>query len=122
MSRGGIWVRPRFDHHVWSQLEAALAGEATTTNATEAFHSGFRKSVAANSSFWGVVDDLRRLETRVRVKFDELQGRAGEQDVNLGRNKRADEASKDLRAVISKRLDFPSKSHYLKRLGQRMDL
>jgi hypothetical protein len=119
MSRGGVWVRPRFDHHIWSQLEAAVSGEATTTNATEAFHSGFRKSVAANSSFWGVIDDLRRLETKIRLKFDENQGRAG--DDNGGRNRRAEEAAKDLQSVIASRLDFPSKSHYLKRLGQRMD-
>jgi hypothetical protein len=121
MSRGGIWVRPRFDHQVWSQMEAVEAGEPTTTNASEAFHSGFRKSVAANSSFWGVVDDLRRLETKVRVKFDELHGRAGDQEENFGRKKRADEAAKDLRAVVAGRLDFPSKSHYLKRLGQRLE-
>jgi hypothetical protein len=46
-------------------MEAVEAGEPTTTNASEGFHSSFRKSVAANSSFWGVIDDLRRLETKV---------------------------------------------------------
>jgi hypothetical protein len=104
---------------VWNQLEAVLSSEPTTTNASEAFHSGFRKSVTENSSFWSVVDDLRRTETKVRVKFDELQGRAGED--TSGRNKKADEAAKDLRAVVNSRLDFPLKSHYLKRLGQRID-
>jgi hypothetical protein len=74
--------------------------------------------VAANSSFWGVVDDLRRLETKVRVKFDEVHGRAGDQEVNFSRKKKADEIAKDLKAVVAARLDFPSKSHYLKRLGQ----
>jgi hypothetical protein len=121
LSRGGIWVRPRFDHHVWSQLEAVLSGEPTTTNASEAFHSGFRKAVAANSNFWGVVDDLRRLETKVRVRFDELHGRAGNQAENFARNKRADELAKDLKAVVASRLDFPTKSHYLKRLGQKIE-
>jgi hypothetical protein len=100
-------------------MEAAEAGEPTTTNASEAFHSGFRKLVAANSSFWGVVDDLRRLETKIRVRFDELHGRAGDQDEN-GRKKRAVEAAKDLKSVVASRLDFPSKVHYLKRLGQRV--
>jgi hypothetical protein len=119
MSRGGIWVRPRFDWHVWNQTEAVMSGEATTTNASEAFHSGFRKSVAANSDFWSVVDDLRRLETKVRVRFDEQHGRAGEN--HPGRAKVAEEAAKDLRAVISGRLEFPSKTHFLKRLGQRID-
>jgi hypothetical protein len=121
MSRGGVWVRPRFDHHVWSQLEAVLSGEATSTNATEAFHSGFRKTVVANASFWTVVDDLRRLETKIRVQFDESQGRAGEQQANAHRNKRADEVAKDLKAVISSRLEFPTKSHFLKRLGQKIE-
>jgi hypothetical protein len=114
-------VRPRFDHHVWSQLEAVLSGEATSTNATEAYHSGLRKSVVANASFWTVVDDLRRLETKVRVQFDELQGRAGDQKANSVRNKKADEVAKDLKAVVSSRLEFPSRSHYLKRLGQKID-
>jgi hypothetical protein len=121
LSRGGVWVRPRFDHHIWSQMEAVEAGEATTTNASEAFHSGFRKSVAANSSLWGVIDDLRRLETRIRVKFDEVHGRAGGQGDNFARNKKADKIAKDLRAVVAARLEFPSKSHYLKRLGQRIE-
>jgi hypothetical protein len=121
LSRGGIWVRPRFDYHTWSQLEAVEAGEPATTNASEAFHSGFRKSVAANSSFWGVVDDLRRLETKIRVKFDEIHGRAGDQAENFARNKKADELAKDLRAVVDSRLEFVSKAHYLKRLGQRIE-
>jgi hypothetical protein len=106
---------------VWSQLEAVQSGEPTTTNALEAFHSGFRKAVAANSSFWGVLDDLRRLETKVRVLFDEHQGRYGDQDKNFDRIKKANAAAKDLKAVVNSRLDFPSKAHYLKRLGQRVD-
>jgi hypothetical protein len=114
-------VRPRYDHHVWSQLEAVVSGEAMTTNATEAYHSGLRKSVVANASFWSVVDDLRRLETKIRVQFDELQGRAGDQKANTVRNKKADELIKDLQSVVAKRLDFPLKSHYLKRLGQRIE-
>jgi hypothetical protein len=102
-------------------MEAVMSGEATSTNATEAFHSGFRKSVVANASFWTVVDDLKRLETKIRVHFDELQGRAGEQHASTSRNKKADEAAKDLKAVVAARLDFPSKSHYLKRLGQKVE-
>jgi hypothetical protein len=102
-------------------MEAVESGEATTTNASEAFHSGFRKAVAANSSIWSVIDDLRRLETSVRIKFDELQGRAGDQAENFARKKRADEIAKDLKAVVSSRLEFPTRSHYLKRLGQRID-
>jgi hypothetical protein len=121
MSRGGIWVRPRFDHHVWSQLDAVLSGEATSTNASEGFHNGFRKAVAENASFWSVIEDLRRLETKVRVQFDEQHGRAGDQSSNFDRKKKIDAAAKDLRAVVDSRLEFPSKSHYLKRLGQRVD-
>jgi hypothetical protein len=30
-------------------------------------------------------------------------------------------AALELKAVIDNRLNFPSKSHYLKRLGQRID-
>jgi hypothetical protein len=120
MARGGVWVRPRFDIHVWNQLEAVQASEATSTNATEAFHSGFRKNVADNSSYWGVVDDLRRLETKIRVKFDENQGRVGQGDHRAWK-RRANNMAKDLRAVVDRRLEFPSKSHYLKRLGQRVD-
>jgi hypothetical protein len=96
-------------------------GEPTTTNASEAFHSGFRKSVAANASFWSVVDDLRRLETKVRVKFDDLHGRAGDQEENFARNRKAKDIAKDLKAVVDSRTEFTSKSHYLKRLGQRVD-
>jgi hypothetical protein len=121
MSRGGIWVRPRFDHHVWSQFEAVQSGEPTTTNASEGFHSGFRKAVEANSSFWSVVDSLRQLEPTTRVKFDDLHGRAGDREENYGRNKKAEESLNDLKAVVAGRLEFPSKSHYLKRLGQRID-
>jgi hypothetical protein len=121
MSRGGVWVRPRFDHHLWSQMEAVEAGEPTSTNSSEAFHSGFRKSVASNSTFYGVVDDLRRLETKVRVRFDERQGWAGDQEANFSRKKKADKAAKDLQAVVARRLEFPSRVHYLKRLGQRLD-
>jgi hypothetical protein len=121
MSRGGIWVRPRFDYQVWNQMEAVLSGEPTTTNSSEAFHSGFRKSVAANSSIWGVIDDLRHLETKIRVKFDEVHGRAGDQAENFARNRKADEQAKDLRAVVESRLDFVSKTHYLKRLGQKIE-
>jgi hypothetical protein len=101
-------------------MEAVEAGEATKTNASEAFHSGFRKTVAANSSFWVVVHDLRRLETRIRVKFDEVW-RAGDQAENFARNKKAGKIAKDLRAVVAARLEFPSKAHYLKRLGQRVE-
>jgi hypothetical protein len=121
MSRGGVWVRPRFDHHLWSQMEAVEAGEPTSTNNSESFHAYFRQSVAKNSSFWGVLDDLRRLETKVRVRFDERQGWAGDQEANFARRKKADESAKDLQAVVARRLDFPSKVHYLKRLGQRVD-
>jgi hypothetical protein len=121
MSRGSIWVRPRFNHHTWSQMEAVQSGEAMTTNASEAFHSGFRKSVVANVCFWTVVDDLRRLETKIRVQFDELQGRAADQKANTARCKRADEIAKDLKAVVSSRLEFPTRSHYLKRLGQKLE-
>jgi hypothetical protein len=120
MARGGMWVRPRFDIHVWNQLEAVQASEATTTNATEAFHSGFRKSVADNSSFWGVIHDLWSLETKIRVRFDENQGRVG-QGEHCSRKKRAEDVATDLRAVIDRRLEFPCKSHYLKRLGQRVE-
>jgi hypothetical protein len=120
MSRGGIWVRPRFDYHIWSQMEAVEAGEPTTTNASESFHAYFRQSVAPNSSFWGVVDSLRRLETKVRVKFDELHGRVGDQE-GCSRQKKADQIAKDLKAVVASRGDFPSKLHYLKRLGQRVE-
>jgi hypothetical protein len=102
-------------------MEAVEAGEPTTTNASEAFHSGLRKSVAANSSFWGILDDLRRLETRIRVKFDEVHGRAGDQAENFARNKKAEENAKDLRAVVAARQEFTSKVHYLKRLGQRVE-
>jgi hypothetical protein len=102
-------------------MEAVLAGEPTTTNASESFHSVFRKTVDENSSFWGVVQDLRRLETKVRVKFDEEHGRAGNQDENFAYRKKIDAAAKDLLAVARSRLDFPSKAHYLKRLGQRID-
>jgi hypothetical protein len=102
-------------------MSAVQSGEPTTTNASESFHSVFRKSVAANSNYWSVVDDLRRLETKVRVQFDEHHGRAGDQDKNSERSKRVDAAAKDLRAVVDSRQEFPLKSHYLKRLGQRID-
>jgi hypothetical protein len=102
-------------------MEAVLSGEPTTTNSTEAFHSSFRKTVAANSSIWGVIDDLRHLETKVRVKFDEDHGRAGNQSENFAYKKKIDAAAKDLLAVTNSRLEFPSRSHYLKRLGQRID-
>jgi hypothetical protein len=103
-------------------MEAVQSSEPTTTNTTESFHSSFRKSVAENSSFWGVVDDLRRLETKVRVRFDENQGRVG-LNLNLNRDwkKKADNMAKDLKAVIDRRLEFPSKAHFLKRLGQWLE-
>jgi hypothetical protein len=68
-----------------------------------------------------VVDDLRQLETSVRIKFDDLHGRAGDREESYGRNKKAEEIAKDLKAVVASRLEFPYKSHYLKRLGQRID-
>jgi hypothetical protein len=101
-------------------MEAVQAGEPTTTNSSEAFHSGLRKAVEANANFWSVVDDLRRLETSVKVKFDEVHGRAGDQ-TESSRKKKADAVARDLKAVVESRLEFPCRSHYLKRLGQRID-
>jgi hypothetical protein len=118
MSRGGIWVRPRFDVHVWNMQEAALSLEPTTTNVNEAFHSGFRKTVVENASFWSVIEDLKKLEAKTRVKFDED---AGKGQAQTSRQKQAEQAALDLRAVIENRENFPSKSHYLKRLGRRVD-
>jgi hypothetical protein len=119
MSRGGIWVRPRFDVHVWNMLDAAQSLEPTTTNVNEAFHSGFRKTVVDNASFWAVVNDLKKLEAKIKVKFDEDAGKS--QEAVTARQKRSELAALELKAVIDNRLNFPSKSHYLKRLGQRID-
>jgi hypothetical protein len=114
MSRGGIWVRPRFDLHIWNQLDAAQALEPTTTNSSEGFHSGFRKTVVENASFWSVVNDLKTMESKTRVQFDEDVGRPQGQSA---RQKRAEAAAQELQAVIENRLAFPTKSHYLKRLS-----
>jgi hypothetical protein len=102
-------------------MEAVEAGEPTTTNSSESFHAYFRKAVSANSGFWSVVQDLQRLETKVRVRFDELHGRAGDHEDNFARKKKSEEAAKDLQAVVARRLDFPSRVHYLKRLGQKLE-
>jgi hypothetical protein len=113
-----MWVRLRFDLHVWNQLEAALALQPTTTNCNEAFHSGFRKSVVENASFWAVIDDLKKTEAKVKVRFDEDAGRAQAQNA---RQKRAENAALDLKAIIERRLEFPCRSHYLKRLGHGLE-
>jgi hypothetical protein len=113
-----MWVRPRFDLHVWNQLDAALALQPTTTNCNEAFHSGFRKSVVENASFWGVIDDLKKTEAKVKVRFDEDTVKVQAQNA---RQKRAETAALDLKAIIERRLEFPCKSHYLKRLGHGLD-
>jgi hypothetical protein len=103
---------------VWNQLEAAIALETTTTNMNEGFHSGFRKAVVENASFWAVVDDLKRMETKTKVKFDEDAGRG---QAPNARQKKSELAAQDLKAVIESRLTFPTKAHYLKRLGHRIE-
>jgi hypothetical protein len=99
-------------------LDAAQALEPTTTNVNEAFHSGFRKAVVDNASFWSVVADLKKLEAKVRVKFDEDAGKA---QAMSARQKKSELAAQDLKSVIDNRLSFPTRSHYLKRLGHRID-
>jgi hypothetical protein len=37
------------------------------------------------------------------------------------RQKKSEMAAQDLKSVIDNRLSFPTRSHYLKRLGHRID-
>jgi hypothetical protein len=100
-------------------VDAAQALEPTTTNVNEAFHSGFRKTVVDNASFWSVINDLKKLEAKTKVKFDEDAGKS--QSAVTARQKKAELAAQELKAVIDNREYFPTKSHYLKRLGQRIE-
>jgi hypothetical protein len=127
--RLGSWNPPRFPIGLWNQHDATIANESTTTNANEAFHSVLRKIVKPNSTFWGVVDDLKDMEARVRVKRDE---RIVEDDVGAdndnedrpgpARKKRSEDSLRFVRNMVLKRETYATKSEYLMRVSSMRSL
>jgi hypothetical protein len=133
--RLGSWNPPRFPIRLWNQHDATLAMESTTTNANEAFHSVLRKIVKPNSTFWGVVDDLKNMEARVRVKRDErivgdnvnVDGTRDNDDDNgdrpgPSRKRRSEDTLRFIRNMVLKRETYPSKSFYLMRVSSMRSL
>jgi hypothetical protein len=124
--RLGSWNPPRFPISLWNQHKATLDNQATTTNANEAFHSVLRKIVKPNTTFWGVVDDLKAMEVRVSVKRDErIVGDnvdAANEDDNgerpgPARKKRSEDTLRFIRNLVQKRESYPTKSDYLMRVA-----
>jgi hypothetical protein len=133
--RLGAWNAPRFPISLWNQHDATLANESTTTNANEAFHSVLRKMVKPNSTFWGVVDNLKDVEARVRVKRDErivgddvnMAGNngAGDDDENRAgpaRKRRSEDTLRFIRNMVVKRETYATKSTYLMRVSSMRSL
>jgi hypothetical protein len=126
--RLGTWIPPRFPIALWNQHDATLAMESTTTNANEAFHSVLRKIVKPNSTFWAVVDDLKDMEARVRVKRDErIVDGNGDSDNNgerpgPARKRRSEDSNRFIRNMVVKRETYSSKSMYLMRVSSLRSL
>jgi hypothetical protein len=115
--RLGAWVKPRFAPSIWNHHEATLALESTTTNTNEAFHSGLRKAVRQNSAFWAVVDDLKDVEAKVRVKRDERIVDGNEDLPGPSRKRRPEQTVEFIRKIVLKRETFSTKSTYLLRVS-----
>jgi hypothetical protein len=123
--RLGTWNPPRFPISMWNQHDAALAMESTTTNANEAFHSCLRKMVRPNSMFWSVVDDLKDVEARVRIKRDERVVGDGDNDEDRpgpARKRKSEDSLRFIRNLVAKRESCVSKSYYLMRVGSLRSL
>jgi hypothetical protein len=122
--RLGSWNPPRFPISLWNQHEATLANESTTTNANEAFHSVLRKMVKPNATFWGVVDDLKSMEARVRVKRDErivgddlAANNDNEDRAGPARKRRSEDTLRFIRNMVVKRETYATKSTYLMKVS-----
>jgi hypothetical protein len=127
--RLGTWNPPRFPISLWNQHDATLAMESTTTNANEAFHSVLRKMVKPNSMFWGVVDDLKNMEARVRVKHDERivgddlgDNNYNEDRAGPARKRRSEDTNRFIRNMVVKRETYATKSEYLMRVSSMRSL
>jgi hypothetical protein len=120
----GSWNPPRFPISLWNQHEATLANESTTTNANEAFHSVLRKMVKPNATFWGVVDNLKSMEARVRVKRDErivgddlAANNDNEDRAGPARKRRSEDTLRFIRNMVVKRETYATKSTYLMKVS-----
>jgi hypothetical protein len=133
--RLGTWNPPRFPISLWNQHEATVAMESTTTNANEAFHAVLRKMVRPNATFWSVVDDLKNMEARVRVKRDERivgnnmdngNGNNGNDDngdrPGPSRKRRSEDTVRFIRNMVMKRESYATKSEYLMRVSSMRSL
>jgi hypothetical protein len=109
--------------------------ESTTTNANEAFYAVLRKMVRPNATFWSVVDDLKNMEARVRVKRDERivgdnmdNGNSNDGNDDNGdrpgpsRKRRSEDTVRFIRNMVMKRESYATKSEYLMRVSSMRSL
>ena len=72
---------PMYPIKVWSQYQNLMDGNICNTNPNEALHSNMQHLIPPHSSIWKVVNYLKNLESKVKVKRDEhIQYNKGQRD------------------------------------------
>jgi hypothetical protein len=75
--------------------------------------------------FWSVVDDLKDVEARVRIKRDERVVGDGDNDEDRpgpARKRKSEDSLRFIRNLVAKRESCVSKSYYLMRVGSLRSL
>ena len=110
---------PMYPIKVWSQYQNLMDGNICNTNPNEALHSNMQHLIPPHSSIWKVVNYLKNLESKVKVKRDEhIQYNKGQRDY---RDKHRAELEDQIRNLVEHRNEYLH-SEFLRRLGSLKDL